>query len=98
MGFGRNPYVSKAQLAEQKAADAVDDASRVRALREAAHEWDRAAEREKPGRTRDQYEKNALKNRNAADGEAPPEDDASSAETSPQRSVDAIELDPRFLN
>ena len=40
MGFGRNPYVPKAQAAEQKAHDATHGPSRVRAYRtaEAARE------------------------------------------------------------
>ncbi len=76
MGFGKNPFVPKAQAAEQKAADAPDEASRVRALRDAAHQWDRAAEREKPGKQRTEYEAAAERDRVLADGgeeEAPPE-------------------------
>ena len=69
MGFGKNPYVAKAQTAEQKAADALDESARVRAHRDAAHEWDRAAEREKPGKQRTEYEDNAARNRALADGE-----------------------------
>lgn len=76
MGFGRNPYVAKAQAAEQKAADARDDAARISAHREAAHQWDRAAEREKPGKQRDAYEREAVRNRNLADGEPEPSEDA----------------------
>lgn len=56
MGFGTNPYVAKAQAAEEKASLARDDNARQRALLEAAHEWDRAAEREKPGKKRAEYE------------------------------------------
>ena len=75
MGFGKNPFVPKAQAAEQKAADAPDEASRVRALRDAAHQWDRAAEREKPGKQRTEYEAAAERNRALADGgEEAPED------------------------
>jgi hypothetical protein len=84
VSFGRNPYVIRAQAAEQKAANAPDEASRVRACREAAHQWDRAAERERPGRQRAEYEANATKNRSLADGDVPndeppgePEDAAS---------------------
>lgn len=72
MSFGRNPYVAKAEAAEQKAADARDDASRVRALREAAHEWDRAAEREKPGKRRDEHLARAAHNRALADEDDEP--------------------------
>lgn len=67
MSFGKNPHVAKAQAAEQKASDAPDPASRARALREAAHLWDRAAEREGPGKRRSEYESNAVRNREAAD-------------------------------
>lgn len=69
MSFGRNPHVAKAEAAEQKAADAQDDTSRERAHREAAHQWDRAAEREKPGKQRDTYAANAERNRALADGD-----------------------------
>jgi hypothetical protein len=72
VGFGRNPYIAKAQAAEQKAVDATDDAARVRAYRDAAHEWSRAAKRERPGKQRDELERNAEKNRALADGEADP--------------------------
>jgi hypothetical protein len=61
MAFGRNPHVPKAQAAEQKAHDAPDDAARARALRDAAHQWDRAAEREQPGKRREEYERNAAR-------------------------------------
>jgi hypothetical protein len=69
MAFGRNPYVPKAQAAEQRAADASDDAARIRAHREAAHEWERAAEREPPGKRRTEYEQSATHNRGLADAE-----------------------------
>ncbi len=74
MSFGRNPHVVKAQAAEQKAEQATDDASRARAFREAAHLWDRAAERENPGAKRTEYEGNAVRNRERADGDAPTEE------------------------
>lgn len=67
MGFGKNPYVLKAQTAEQKATDASDEPARLRAYREAAHEWDRAAEREQPGKRRIEYEGNAARARELAD-------------------------------
>jgi hypothetical protein len=63
MGFGRNPHVAKARAAEQKAVDARDDAARVMAHRDAAHQWDRAAERERPGKQREEYEREAARNR-----------------------------------
>ena len=71
MSFGRNPYVAKAESAEQKAADAKDASTRERSYREAAHEWDRAAEREKPGKQRVAYEASAARNRELADGRGP---------------------------
>lgn len=67
MSFGRNPYVEKAQVAQQKAEEAADPASRERLLREAAHEWDRAAAREKPGKKRDEYLRSAEETRKRAD-------------------------------
>lgn len=67
MSFGRNPHVQKAQLAEQKAEEALDEASRARAYFEAAHAWDRAAEREKPGKHRTEYEENATRTRALAE-------------------------------
>lgn len=93
MGFGRNPHVPRAQAAEQKAADAPDGAARARAHREAAHQWDRAAEREAPGKRRTEYEQNAARNRDLADG-APatagsPEEEGGGA---------APPLDPKLLN
>ncbi len=75
MAFGRNPHVAKAQAAEQKARDATDDEARVRALRDAAHQWDRAAEREQPGKRRLEYEGSAARARALAEGTTPEGDD-----------------------
>jgi hypothetical protein len=80
MSFGRNPHLPKALAAEQKAADAVDQPARVLAYREAAHQWDRAAARENPGKKRTEYEQNAARNRELADsGESHPEQDPGEA-------------------
>ena len=99
MGFGRNPYVPKAQAAEQKALDAQDDEARSRAYRDAAHQWDRAAEREKPGKHRTEYEKNAARNRDLADGEPPASDpEGSAAPGKAPRGAVVVPTDPRFLN
>jgi hypothetical protein len=90
MSFGRNPYAAKAEAAELKAAEAADDIARTRAYREAAHEWDRAAQREKPGKRRDEYVQNAERNRALADGAgegAIPEE-----ETSPTAPIDRARL------
>ena len=67
MSFGKNPYVPKAQAAELLADRARDEATRSRAYREAAHEWDRAADREKPGKKHDEYVANAERNRELAE-------------------------------
>ena len=69
MSFGKNPYLAKAQAAELKASEAADSGAQARAYREAAHEWERAAGREPPGKRRTEYEQNALRNRQLADGE-----------------------------
>lgn len=82
MSFGKNPHVVKAKTAEQKAIDAPDDHARALAYREAAHLWDRAAERESPGKRRVEYEQNAARARALADGEE--------TEESP--------IDPKMLN
>jgi hypothetical protein len=71
MSFGKNPHVPKAQAAEQKAADASDHHARTLAYREAAHQWDRAASRENPGKKRSEYEANAERNRSLANDDTP---------------------------
>jgi hypothetical protein len=72
MSFGRNPHVAKAEAAEQKAGDAEDGRSRERAWREAAHLWERAAERETDARRCAQYTARAAAARAKAD--APPDE------------------------
>jgi hypothetical protein len=67
MGFGRNPHVAKAQAAEQKAQSAMDRAAKSSGWREAARLWERAAEREKEGKKRSEYERNAEIAREQAD-------------------------------
>jgi hypothetical protein len=91
MTIGQNPYVRKAQTAEAKAADAPDDEARVRAYRDAAHQWERAATREGAGKKRDEYEKNAETNRRLADGEISEEEENAFAAA-------AASKDPRLLN
>jgi hypothetical protein len=85
MSFGKNPYIAKAQAAELKASEAPDPAAQARAYREAAHEWERAVGREPPGKRRAEYEENALRNRQLADGEVQGEDDEVPAPGSTQR-------------
>jgi hypothetical protein len=90
MSFGKNPYVAKAQAAELLAERARDEASRLRAHREAAHEWERAADREKPGKRREEYLAAAERHRSLAEPVA---------ETgTEERFFDTPEPDPRALN
>jgi hypothetical protein len=70
MGFGRNPYVPKAEMAEQKAVEASDEPTRARHYHQAAHEWERAAQREKPGKARSEYEAHATRTRELAENPA----------------------------
>lgn len=67
MSFGRNPHVAKAETAEQKARSARDAAARELAWRDAAHQWDRAAGREKDDKRRQLYADNAQAAREQAD-------------------------------
>lgn len=97
MSFGRNPFVPKAEAAELKAADAFDDATRERAYRDAAHLWDRAAEREKPGKKRDEYRQNAERNRALADG-GDPEGESREHSTLDEDPVGAAKPDRSMLN
>ncbi len=95
MSFGKNPYVAKAQAAELKASEAEDEGSRTRAYRDAAHQWDRAAEREKPGKQRTLYEENAARNRELADG---PEASGRATDTAAGPSTAPAAKPGRFLN
>ena len=67
MSFGRNPHVAKAEQAEQKARCAGDVSACALAWREAARQWDRAAERENDDKRRQQYTANAEAARASAD-------------------------------
>ena len=98
MGFGRNPHVARAQAAEQKAIDASDDVARARAHREAAHQWDRAAEREGPGKRRLEYERNAGRNRELADGGGPVDTPDAPDEPGATSGGEGPPPDPRLLN
>jgi hypothetical protein len=98
MGFGRNPHVPRAQAAEQKALDASDDASRARAHREAAHQWDRAAEREAPGKRRLEYERNAARNREIADGGGPVDTPDPADELGASSAGEPPRVAPKLLN
>ncbi len=67
MSFGRNPHVAKAEAAEQKAQCAKDVSAREQAWREAARQWERAAEREVHEGRRQQYAEKAEAARTNAD-------------------------------
>ena len=93
MSFGRNPHVSKAEAAEQKALCARDGVAREQAWREAARQWERANEREVDEKRRQEYAARAEAARAQADGRV------ESAETSevspdeplmPQSSIDKL--------
>lgn len=83
MGFGRNPHVAKAQAAEEKAASAKDASSEVRAWLEAAHFWERAVEKEQPGKKRAEYEAAAANAR--ARSESPAADEGNALEKAASR-------------
>ncbi len=88
MGFNQNPFVAKATTAAQKAEAATDATARSQAWREAAHLWERAADREKNDKRAAEYRKNAETARDAAD-----EPFEAQAETPP-----AATVAPRDLN
>ena len=71
MSFGRNPHVAKAEAEEQKAQCAKDAAGTERAWREAARQWDRAAERETDAKRRQEYTGKAEAARANADSPEP---------------------------
>ena len=81
MSFGRNPHVAKAEAEEQKALCAKDAAGTERAWREAARQWDRAAERETDAKRRQEYTGKAEAARVNADspGDASAADDATAS-------------------
>jgi len=67
MSFGRNPHVAKAEAEELKARSAKDPRAGELAWREAARQWDRAAERETDDKRRQLYEEKAVAARASAD-------------------------------
>jgi hypothetical protein len=75
MSFGRNPHVAKAEAAELKATSARDDTAREQAWREAARQWERAADREQNDKRKAEYSQRADAARATADGEPLPEDE-----------------------
>lgn len=95
MSFGRNPHVAKAEAAEQKAGVAADDHSRERAWREAAHLWERAAERETDAKRRAEY--TAREEAARAKADVPP-DESPDARAQALREVASKLGTPRSLN
>jgi hypothetical protein len=77
MSFGRNPHVAKAETAEQKAAFAKDAIACEQAWREAARQWERAAERETDEKRQREYTARAETAR--ANAESPPVAEANGA-------------------
>jgi hypothetical protein len=71
MSFGRNPHVAKAEAAEQKALATTDELAYERLWREAAHLWERAADRETDAKRRLHYAANAERARASADEPRP---------------------------
>jgi hypothetical protein len=67
MSFGRNPHVAKAEAAELKAQSAKDETAREQAWRDAARQWDRAADRETDDKRRQSYTAKAETARASAD-------------------------------
>ena len=85
MSFGRNPRVAKAEAAEQKANTARDASARELAWREAARQWDRAADRETDDKRRATYTEKAEMARAQADGTHDPQSqDAASTDQRPK--------------
>jgi len=90
MGFGKNPHVAKAQAAEQKAQVATDEAARTLAWREAARQWDRAAEREQRGGS-DARGQSYLERAEAARAAADADPNAPAEAEDPETGADAQE-------
>jgi hypothetical protein len=92
MSFGRNPHEAKAEAAEQKARCAKDATAREQAWREAARQWDRAAERERDDKRRTQFTGKAEAARSSADN---PQD--AEQEVDEPSAAGAPAADPRKL-
>lgn len=94
MSFGKNPHVAKATAAEQKARAASDENARANAWREAARQWERAAEREKIDKRVTEYTRNAEAARREADNEGAEEEEPEAAATP----AVSAPIDPGSLN
>ena len=87
MSFGRNPHVAKAEAAEQKARGAKDVEAGKLAWREAARQWERAAEREPDDKRRLPHQQRAEQARAEAEElERPASDVDVDAEAEPTAS------------
>jgi hypothetical protein len=75
MSIGKNPYVAKAEAAEQKALSARDHIAKEQAFRDAARQWERAADREKDNKRRELYVEKAEQARKQADEPSAPDAD-----------------------
>ncbi len=67
MGFNQNPHVAKATAAELSAQNATDEATRSGKWLEAAHLWERAADREKNEKRASEYRVHAERAHNEAE-------------------------------
>ncbi|CAN5361778.1 hypothetical protein BH09MYX1_BH09MYX1_22370 [soil metagenome] len=85
MSFGRNPHVAKAEAEEQKAAVARDASAAELAWREAARQWDRAADRETDGKKKADYTARAETARANADGDPAPAETAEESAAKPPK-------------
>jgi hypothetical protein len=91
MSFGRNPHVAKAEAAELKAQSATDDSAYEQAWREAARQWERAADREADAKRRALYTEKAEAARGTADAPRV-RDEVDEPAASPSRSGDSTLL------
>lgn len=102
MSFGRNPHVAKAEAAEQKALDARDGLAREQAFRDAARQWERAAERENDAKRKKLYGDKAEQARANADsaqaGDAAGDESEDAEAPAPEAAVDPGAKPHRLLN
>src|SRR5450432_335483 len=90
MSFGRNPHVAKAEAAEQKARCARDAVACEQAWREAARQWERAADRETDGKRQQEYTAKATAARASADDPRVDRDDAPESEGAKAKSTSLL--------
>ena len=90
--------MAKAEAAEQKALVARDDIAREQAFREAAHQWDRAANRERDPARKRLYADKAAALRAGIETADPGDDGEMTSGAEPARSAGAAKKDPSQLN